>query len=137
MATVKKYKHGLTHAEYIRIYKYKKKENVILSRAKTRAKAKGLEFNLEVSDIVIPQKCPILGIPIINSIGMNKRAGPVSNSPSLDRINNDKGYIKGNVMVISHKANTMKYTASPLELLKFAHWVINTYEETYEQDGEE
>ena len=50
------------------------------------------------------------------------------NSPSIDRIDNDKGYIKGNVQVISHKANSMKFTASKEELLKFAEWVKVTYE---------
>lgn len=135
MATVKKYKHGMTHAEYSRLYKFRNKENVILSRAKARAKEKGLEFNLEVKDIIIPDKCPILGIPIITRFSINKRSGPAFNSPSLDRINNELGYIKGNIMVVSHKANTMKHTASPTELLRFAQWILNTFEETYEEDS--
>lgn len=43
------------------------------------------------------------------------------------RIDNNKGYIKGNVQVIGRRANIMKSSASPEELLKFAKWVINTY----------
>jgi hypothetical protein len=49
------------------------------------------------------------------------------NSPSLDRIDNTKGYIKGNIMVISNKANTMKNNATPKELTKFARWILKIY----------
>ena len=49
------------------------------------------------------------------------------NSPSLDRMDNSKGYVKGNVQVISHKANSMKFSASKDELLKFAEWVMRVY----------
>jgi len=98
-------------------------EKAILLRAKQRAKQKEFEFNLEVVDIVIPLKCPILDIEIIR----NKKGGLKENSPSLDRIDNTKGYIKGNIMVISNKANTMKNNATPKELTKFARWILKIY----------
>ena len=99
-------------------------EKAILLRAKQRAKQKDFEFNLEAVDIVIPIRCPILDIEIIRNTNKSIKA----NSPSLDRIDNTKGYIKGNIMVISNKANTMKNNATPEELIKFAKWVLNTYE---------
>ena len=48
-------------------------------------------------------------------------------SPSLDRIDPNKGYVKGNVQVISRLANIMKSNASPEELRAFANWVNTNY----------
>lgn len=81
----------------------KSKEKVILGKAKQRAKEKGWDFNLTLDDIVIPEMCPVLGIPIYRDL---KKL--VDNSPTLDRIDNTKGYVKGNVCVISHRANVIK-----------------------------
>ena len=96
-------------------------EMKMLRRAKARAAACGRDFNLEVEDIVIPTHCPILGMELKSHSG---RSGGNANSPALDRIDNTKGYVKGNVMVMSHRANMMKVDASNEELLKFAKWVI-------------
>lgn len=75
----------------------------MLSSAKSRAKRFGLDFNLTIEDIVIPEYCPILDIKLCNNKG-----GAKASSPSLDRIDNSKGYIKGNVAVISYRANSAK-----------------------------
>jgi Zn finger protein HypA/HybF involved in hydrogenase expression len=91
-------------------------------RAKQRCKQTGRDFNIEVSDIVIPDVCPILGIKLNVNSG---RSGAYNNSPSLDRIDNSKGYIKGNVQVVSQLANSMKSYASNEELHKFAQWVLS------------
>jgi hypothetical protein len=104
-------------------WREKNHEKAILFRAKQRAKQKDFEFNLDSSDIVIPLRCPILDIEIIR----NKNTSTKVNSPSLDRIDNTKGYIKGNIMVVSNKANTMKNNATPEELIKFANWILKTY----------
>lgn len=93
-------------------------------RAKQRAKLYGREFSLEFSDIVIPERCPILEIPLDVYKG---RSGGNPNSPSLDRIDSTKGYSKENVQVISHRANMMKTDATKEELLKFADWVIKNF----------
>jgi hypothetical protein len=73
-------------------------------RAKKRSEKTGIEFNIEISDIIIPSVCPVFGIDF--EVGVGK--GPSDKSPSLDRIDNTKGYIKGNIQVISFKANRMK-----------------------------
>jgi hypothetical protein len=129
MASVKKYKNGMTHTEYMREYRADKLEKMLVVHAKARSRSRGHEFNIQESDIDVPIICPILGIPIFVEGKINVRAGPSDNSPSLDRIDNTKGYIKGNVQVISHKANTMKGSASPEDLIKFARWIIGTYHE--------
>lgn len=91
-------------------------------RAKMRSKENGREFSIEVSDIVIPDVCPILGIELNMNSG---KSGAYRNSPSLDRIDNSKGYTKNNIQVISQLANAMKCHATNKELHKFAQWVIS------------
>lgn len=108
-------------------------ESKMLRRAKQRAKEKGQEFNLELSDIIIPSHCPVLGIKLANHKG---RSGGNPESPALDRIDNTKGYVKGNVMVVSHRANMMKVDASPEELIKFAEWVLSRYRQQLAPAGE-
>lgn len=82
-----------------------KKEYRMFLTAKQRAKLLGLEFNIELKDIIIPKICPLLNIPINID---NGRLVAKNDSPSLDRIDNTKGYIKGNIRVISYRANAMK-----------------------------
>jgi hypothetical protein len=92
----------------------KNPEKEILRRAKKRAARENLPFNIELSDIIIPEKCPILNIPLkLNFIS----AG--DDSPSLDKIDPLKGYVKGNVKVISRLANIMKAHASIEQIILF------------------
>lgn len=85
-----------------RTREYQKHNPIYVSwqNCKHRAIRKGIEFNIEMSDIIIPEECPILGIPL------DRR--DLDHCPSVDRVDNEKGYIKGNIRVISNKANTLK-----------------------------
>jgi len=83
----------------------------MLSDARKRAKKKNLEFDLVIEDLTVPDFCPILGIPLFVAGG--KRT---DNSPSLDRIDNSKGYTRDNVFVISFRANALKNDATLDEL---------------------
>lgn len=86
-------------------------------RAKQRAKRNGLDFNIEQTDVIIPPTCPLLEFPIIWGNG--------EQSPALDRIDNTKGYIKGNVWVISHLANRMKNNGTIMQLDTFCkNWMM-------------
>jgi len=93
-------------------------EERILRSAKSTSKRKGLDFDLSLEDIVIPDVCPVLGIPLKLEVG---RKGGDANGPSLDRINSYKGYTKDNVWVISKKANMCK---SDLTLEQLERMVI-------------
>jgi len=115
------------HKGYVRKYALNNPEKTLLKTARNRALKRGTEFSIDLSDITIPEVCPILGIPLVISDGTGKPGGKM-NSPSLDRIDNEKGYIKGNVQVISHMANSMKFTANKEQLLAFAKWVLKEYE---------
>lgn len=80
-----------------------------------RAKLKGLEHNISEKDINLPECCPVLAIPLNIIIGTKEKN---MSAPSLDRIDSKKGYIKENIRVISHRANTLKSDASLMELIK-------------------
>jgi hypothetical protein len=98
----------------------------MISAAKRRAKNKSLPFDIGPEDLKIPEYCPILGLriePKPYEPG-KKSAGATPNSPSLDRIVPELGYVKGNVQVISYQANAMKNAANSRELHKFAEWVL-------------
>lgn len=84
-------------------------EKIILERARKRAKKYGWDFDLDESDIRIPEYCPILGLKLEVSTG---KQGGAHNSPSLDRIDPRRGYTKDNVMVISWRANSLKNDAT-------------------------
>ena len=88
-------------------------------RAKQRAKKYNLDFDIQESDIIIPEKCPILEVPIILGSKDNYEY-----TPSLDRIDNSKGYVKGNIQVISKKANSMKNSATYQELITFCKNIL-------------
>lgn len=91
-----------------------KPEYLIWLETKKRAKARGIKFDLEVEEILIPKTCPILGIELSFGKGTVHDA-----SPSLDRIVPEKGYVKGNCFIISSKANRMKQenTLETLEII--------------------
>lgn len=84
----------------------------MLTAAKKRAEKKKIEFDLEIKDIEIPRFCPILGIPLYSS-KLNADC-----SPSIDRIDNTKGYTKVNIQVISTRANRIKNDSTFEEIEK-------------------
>lgn len=97
----------------------------LLNECKRRAKDKDLEFNLDLSDIIIPEVCPYMGTPLVLKLGQGKRTW---SNPSVDRIDSTKGYIKGNVQVVSGLANKMKSNATKEELITFAKGVLSLHE---------
>jgi hypothetical protein len=90
-------------------------------RARNRALLKGREFDIEVSDIIIPEKCKYLDLTLECHIGKAR-----ANSPALDRIDNTKGYIKGNIQVISNLANQMKSYATEEQIKLFCQRMLVT-----------
>jgi hypothetical protein len=89
------------------------KRKVLFNAAKKRAKDNNIDFNLELDDIILPLKCPILGIELVFNTDKAK-----DNSYSIHRIDPNKGYIKSNIQIISFKANTIKNNASLTEIEK-------------------
>lgn len=102
------------------------RKNIItrmLANSKKRALKENLEFSLIREDIIIPEFCPLLEIPIFPGT-----KGNYLNSPSIDRVNNNLGYVKENIRIVSSLANTMKNCASKDQLLTFCKNLPNYLE---------
>lgn len=93
-------------------------EKKMWRNARKRARYENVPFDIEISDIVIPPFCPVLGIPIFRGSG-----SLCMNSPSLDKIIPKNGYTKGNVAVISYRANAIKLNATSTEIFRVAAWL--------------
>lgn len=85
-----------------------------------RSKRAGIPFDLEPSDIVIPERCPILGIALD---GQGTRDSRPDGTPSLDKVIPALGYVKGNVRVISMRANRIKDNATLEEIEAIARYM--------------
>lgn len=105
----------------VRTYKEQEREKAqkahlfsrhIWTGLKARAAKLGVEFAVLREDYPIPDVCPALNI----SLDRSDR----NHTPSLDRIDNSKGYVPGNVVVVSCKANTIKRDLSLGELQQLA-----------------
>lgn len=108
------------------MYRVNFPEKGLLSKSKSNAKRHGQDFNLELSDIVIPKHCPLLGCELT----YKQNNGRVWTNASIDRVDNSKGYVKGNIQIISDLANRMKQDASVEQLVNFAKGVLKKYEPT-------
>jgi hypothetical protein len=95
------------------------RKRMILS-ARARATEGGYPCTITLNDIVIPTRCPVLGIPLRSSVG--RLEGVTDNSPSLDKVVPALGYVPGNVIVVSHRANRLKSDASLAELTLLARF---------------
>jgi hypothetical protein len=105
--------------------------------SKSRAKNRKIEFNITEDDIkdLWVDKCPILGIPLYCAVfesggERGNKAKPCENSPTLDRIDPNLGYVKGNIMIISYRANMIKNCGTALEHRKIADYLDSLYVQT-------
>jgi hypothetical protein len=92
---------------------------------RARAKAAGIEHTLTREDIIIPEFCPVLGIKLHTEDRKAKFA-----APSIDRIDNSKGYTPDNIVVVSVRANILKRDATLTEmraLVKFYDTLVEEH----------
>ena len=90
--------------------------HAMLLHLRSRAKKFGIECTITEADLVVPEICPVLGFVMV-------RRGPIRDmSPSVDRIDNTKGYVPGNVVVVSYRANRLKSNATVEELMLVTHF---------------
>lgn len=111
------------YAEQLRKQKYdNSRKNFVsemLNRAKRRALLEELPFELTADNLVIPDKCPILGVPLVLGTKGNYRY-----TYSLDKKDPSLGYTVANTRVVSMLANTMKNDATREELEAFAKNIL-------------
>jgi hypothetical protein len=99
-------------------------EKYLLRNCRQRAKRKNIECSISPEDLVVPEVCPVLGIPIYREFNPDIRGGiSRPNAPSVDRVDNSIGYVKGNVRVISSKANLLKGSMSSEEARQIAKYI--------------
>jgi hypothetical protein len=101
------------------------RKRILLSARKRHAKRFSGDCNLTIDDIVIPDVCPVLGLPL-TVVGYKRSP----NSPTLDRIDNSKGYVRGNIRVISWRANNLKSDATLGEALAIYEYMLNELQTT-------
>ena len=99
-------------------------ELTMCTSAKKRARKLGVGFEITASDIraIWPEdgKCPILGLELT----LNTGKGPHDQSPSLDRLNPERGYVVGNIAVISYLANRIKQNVTDPQIFdNLADWL--------------
>ena len=96
----------------------------LLSLARARCKKSGLDFTITEADLLVPELCPVLGIPLSFGLGCGDghSLAVKDRRASIDRIDNSKGYIPGNVIVVSYRANRIKSDASTAELFSIARF---------------
>jgi hypothetical protein len=95
---------------------YDREKGYIIRNCKFMSSRRNIYFSLNYWDFEIPEYCPILNIKLTYR---HESDGNDFSHASLDRIDNSKGYIKGNVIVISRLANSMKNSANFEQLLTF------------------
>ena len=98
---------------------------MMLYKARKRAKTKEMPCDIDIDYLcsIAPDICPVFGYNLMWTKASKTQAGhPENASPSLDRIDSSKGYIKGNVAIISNHANQIKSNAKLRELYAVADW---------------
>ena len=125
MSDYKKHKEGYfrrARKSYASTFETKEKRlRRMLVEAKSRAKKRGLAFEITEKDVNWNDICPVLGIPI--NFEHRRGQGGNDNSPSLDRIDNSGGYVAGNVRIVSNRANKLKNTMTQQEcFLIYTNW---------------
>jgi hypothetical protein len=96
----------------------------MIDHARRRARNKNLPLDIDLNYVRLmvgenaefASHCPVFNVPLEWSCQRGNGTGGLPNSPSIDRIDPSRGYVKGNIWVISHRANTIKNDASHDEL---------------------
>ncbi|MBL4574834.1 MAG: hypothetical protein JKY51_01880, partial [Opitutaceae bacterium] len=93
----------------------------LIVTSKRAAKDKGFQHNLSEAHLknqLATGKCQVTGLPVSSNIGTGQKRGAYS--PSLDRVDNNVGYIDSNVRIVSWQYNLAKGKFSDRDLNNLA-----------------
>ena len=107
--------------------KFKDPRQRLFVSSQHNARNRGVEHTISVEDIKLPKVCKYLGITIDYSRSSEKGRLRAADSPSIDRIDPSRGYVPGNIQIISFLANQMKSNATIEQLLAFAEGVLRVH----------
>ena len=103
----------------------------MVSNAKRRSKADGRIFNITTKYIksIFPKdsRCPVLGVKFDMSL---KKGGTQKHSPTLDKIIPEKGYVEGNLIIVSWIVNRVKGDVNYEEMEKILKYYLKNKKET-------
>lgn len=105
---------------YQQAWHNKDPQNGMIVKSRSNAKARGLEFTIIKEDLHWPTHCPVLGMELDYT---TQRGAHRDNWPSLDRWDNSKGYVPGNVFVISWRANRIKFDCTEDEIVSLLSYM--------------
>lgn len=105
-----------------------KLKGYIIRGIKSSAKRRGFEFDLKYQDLEIVERCPLLDVPLSYKNFLGKSDSNDLSFATVDRIDSSKGYVKGNVWIISRLANNMKSCATKEQLKTFATNILREYD---------
>jgi len=102
-------------------------EKMILTHCASRSCSQRIEFRITPNDLVLPERCPFLGVILNYSVTRSRDGDSKDDWATIDRVDGSKGYVPGNVQIISHLANRMKNSASVEQLITFAENILKRY----------
>ena len=93
-------------------------KNSLLCNARRRARDQDVPFSLSENDLHIPEECPCCGVGMKSGY-----EDGINNSPSIDRIIPELGYVSENIVIIDHRCNRRKSDSTPEQLYEIADFV--------------
>ena len=111
--------------------------NQKMSGIRTRSKQENRECNVDAEYLksIFPKdkRCPVF--KTLFKVGVeDHKPIPTNFSPSIDRIDNELGYIKGNIQWVSMRANRIMYDANPDEVMAVGFYHYQAYKKSKEQN---
>ena len=112
------------YCEKWRLYTRNNYEARLLASVKSKCKSKNIPFDLIKEDIVIPEFCPKTGIKLV----VHEERGKYYDTPSIDRIVPELGYVRGNIQIVSLWYNVAKFSWSEDVMLDMCRRVVNIHD---------